>query len=104
MQAMPTNRDSGRSDHASGFWWSWASGRQAQPDIRAARITSGVQVRGSGPVRRPIVIEVFQPVEDRPSRGVQPGGSGLGSPIWLRGIQYRVRFGCMGGFAAPKLP
>lgn len=90
MQAMPTIRDSGRSDHASGFCWSWASGRQAQPDIRAARITSRVPVRGSAPVRRPIFIEVLQPVEDRPSRGVQPGGSGLGLPIRLRGIQYPV--------------
>lgn len=61
-------------------------------------------MRGLGPGRRPIFIEVLQPVEDRPSRGVQPGGSGLGFPIRLRGMQYPVRFGSMGGFAAPKFP
>ncbi len=50
MQAMPTIRDSGRSDHAAGCWWSLVSGRQAQPDIRAARASFAAIARRLGPV------------------------------------------------------
>ena len=76
-QAMPTSRDSGRTDSPVGFWWSCASGRQAQAVSRAARVSVAVSVRRLGPVRRPVIIDVAGLRHDGGPGGGQPAVQGL---------------------------
>ncbi len=85
MQAMPTRIDSGRADSPVGFWWSWASGRQAQADSRAARASDATVVRRLGPVRRPVLIEIAGLRHDGGPGGSQPAVQGL--PVSKRAVR-----------------
>ena len=101
-QAMPTRSDSGSLDSPVGFWWSRASGRQAQAVSRAARVSIAPVARRLGPVSRPVVIEIAGPGHDGGPGGRQPTVKGL--PVARSAVraQQALGFGSVIGLPGPQ--
>ncbi len=103
VQAMPTSRDSGRSDSPAGFWWSWASGRQAQAVSRAARVSVATVGRRLGPVGQPVLIEIAGLRHDGgPGRG-EPAVQGLPVSRSAAEVRKSLGFRSVIGLPGPEL-
>ena len=101
-QAMPTRSDSGSLDSPVGFWWSWASGRQAQAVSRAARVSIAPVARGLGPVSRPVIIEIAGLRHDGGPGGSQPAIQGPAIRGGAVRAQKSLGFGSMIGLPGPQ--